>query len=217
MDLVIIIPMLGRAHRVEPLLESIHATCTARILFAVTPGDQAVLAALDDAGAERITVPREPRGDFQRKINLGIAATSEPYIFTGADDLRFHAGWFERAMARMSRRRVGVVGTNDLCNQRVIRGEHATHMLVSRDYVERFGTIDEPGKFFHEGYPHEMCDDEAVATAKRRRAFAFAGDSHVEHLHPMVGKAPMDDLYAAQGRRIQEGRLLFIRRRHLWR
>lgn len=217
MDLVVIIPMLGRVHRVQPLLESIHATCEARVLFAVTPGDDAVIAAIDAAGEARITVLREPRGDFQRKINHGIRATREPYIFTGADDLLFHPGWYEAARAKMTGG-VGVVGTNDLCNPRVMRGDHATHMLVSRDYVERYGTIDEPGKFLHEGYPHELCDDEAVHTAKKRRAWAFAADSHVEHLHPMAGKGvPMDDLYAGQARRLEDGRLIYRRRAKLWR
>jgi hypothetical protein len=217
MDLVVIVPMLGRAHRVAPLLASIHATCKAHVLFAVTPGDVEVIDAIDAAGEERITVERKPRGDFQRKINTGIAVTSEPYIFTGADDLLFHPGWYDAAVARITSR-IGVVGTNDLCNPRVMRGDHATHMLVSRDYVERYGTIDEPGKFFHEGYPHEMCDDEAVNTAKRRRAWAFAGDSYVEHLHPMAGKGvPMDSLYAGQKRRMEDGRLLYRRRSQLWR
>jgi hypothetical protein len=214
-DLVVIVPMLGRAHRVEPLLESIRATCQARVVFGVTEGDVDVIAAVVAAGEQAITHPKRARGDFQYKINQGIAATDEPYVFTGADDLRFHPGWYEAAIAKMTGR-VGVVGTNDLCNQRVMRGEHATHMLVSRDYVERFGTIDEPGKFLHEGYWHEMCDDEAVQTAKRRRAWAFAADSHVEHLHPMAGRAPVDALYAAQGERMQQGRLLFRRRRRLW-
>jgi hypothetical protein len=62
-----------------------------------------------------------------------------------------------------------------------------------------------------------MCDDEAVQTAKKRRAWAFAPDSHVEHLHPMGGKAPMDDLYAGQKRRMEDGRLLYRRRAQLWR
>jgi hypothetical protein len=216
MDLVVIVPMLGRAHRVPLLLDSIHATCKAHVLFAVTPGDDEVIDAIDAAGEERITVDRQPRGDFQRKINCGIAATTEPHIFTGADDLKFHHGWYEAAAVKMTGP-VGVVGTNDLTNPRVMRGDHATHLLVSRDYVERYGTIDEPGKFLHEGYPHEMCDDEAVQTAKKRRAWAFAPDSHVEHLHPMAGKAPMDDLYAGQKRRMEDGRLLYRRRSQLWR
>ena len=220
MDLVVIVPMLGRAHRVQPLLESIHATCTARVLFAVTEGDDAVIKEIAAAGEERITFPPRTRGDYAVKINQGIAVTDEPYIFTGADDLLFHPGWYEAAIAKMTGR-VGVVGVNDLCNPRVMRGDHATHMLVSRDYVERYGTIDEPGKLFCEQYWHEMVDDEAVQTAKFRRSWAFAPDSHVEHLHPMhpvAGRgAPMDSLYAAQDERMQQGRMLLRRRSRLWR
>jgi hypothetical protein len=44
-------------------------------------------------------------------------------------------------------------------------GRHSTHSLVTRDYVERFGTIDEAGVVLHEGYPHEFVDDEFVQTA----------------------------------------------------
>ncbi len=215
-DIVILVPMLGRPHRVAPLLESIQATAPhARVVFCLSPHDGQVHAAVDATGRERITVPRQPVGDFQRKTNTGIRHTSQPLIFTGADDLRFHFGWWQAAVARLADG-VGVVGTNDLCNPRVIRGEHATHMLVTREYVEQHGTVDEPGKFFHEGYRHEWCDDEAVGTAKHRRAFAFAGDSVVEHMHPMAGKAPRDTLYDQQAQRMRQGRALFERRRRLW-
>jgi hypothetical protein len=214
-DLAILVPMLGRAHRVAPLLDSIRATCDARTLFLVTPGDDEVCKAVADAGGEQLEVQWQDRGDYARKINAGIAATTEPLIFTGACDLHFHRGWLEAATARL-RPGVGVVGTNDMTNRRTMNGQHATHMLVTRVYVERFGTIDEPGKFFHEGYPHEWVDDEAVGTARYRGAWAHATDSRVEHLHPMGGKAPLDDLYAAQTQRITAGRPLFLERRRLW-
>lgn len=215
MDLVVIVPMLGRAHRVAPLLESIHATCSARVLFACTEGDEAVIAAIDAAGEERITLPPRARGDYATKINTGYRRSTEPLIFLGADDLRFHPGWFEAATARLHGR-VGVVGTNDLGSPRVLRGEHATHCLVTRDYADRYGTVDGPGQILFEGYWHEFCDDELVGTAKRRRAWAFAGDSHVEHLHPHWGKAPTDDLYEAQRRRMDDSRALYHRRRRRW-
>lgn len=215
-DLVVVVPMLGRPHRVLPLLASLDETAPdARILFALSPHDHEVLKAVAKAGREHIAVPHQRGGDYQRKINAGIRTTAEPLIFTAADDLRFHPGWVQAARAKL-RPGIGVVGTNDLCSPRVIRGEHATHMLVTRDYVERHGTIDEPGKFFHEGYPHEWCDDEAVETAKKRNAWAFAADSIVEHLHPMAGKAPTDALYAQQPIRLVQGRRLYKRRRRLW-
>lgn len=213
MSLAILVPMLGRPHRVAPLLASIRATCDARVLFLLTPGDDEVVAAVGNE--EHLFVDREPAGDYARKINRGIAATTEDHIFTGADDLKFWAHWYTHAI-RALRPGIGVVGTNDRCNRRTARGEHATHMLVTRSYVEQFGTIDEPGKFYHEGYPHELCDDEAVGTARYRGAFVSVRDSVVEHLHPMNRKAPMDPMYAAQGDRIEAGRPLYQERRRMW-
>lgn len=215
MDLVVIVPMLGRAHRVGPLLESIHATCNARVLFCCTEGDEGVIVAVDAAGAERLTFPPRSVGDYAAKVNAGYRHTSEPLLFLGACDIRFHPGWYEAATARLGGR-IGVVGTNDLGSPRVMRGEHATHCLVTRDYVDRHGTIDRPGEVLFEGYVHEYVDDELVGTAKRRRAWAFAGDSHVEHLHPSWGKAPADDIYEAQRHRMAASRTLYLRRRRLW-
>jgi len=211
--LVILVPMLGRPHHVGPLLESIRKTCQARVVFLLTPGDGEVRAAIGDEQA--LSVEYQPTGDYARKINTGIAATTEDHIFTGASDLKFHPAWYEEACAKLTPG-VGVVGTNDLGNRRTAIGRHATHMLVTREYVERFGTIDEPGKFYHEGYEHEWVDDEAVETAKARGAYAHAPDSHVEHLHPMWGKNDWDETYAAMSIRYRTGLKLFGARRRLW-
>ncbi len=135
-------------------------------------------------------------------------------MFLGADDLRFHRGWLAAAQAALGPG-IGVVGTNDLGNPRVMAGEHATHFLVTREYADR-GLIDgKPGLLF-EGYAHEYCDDELVGTAKHRGAWAFAEGSRVEHLHPTYGKAPMDASYAAQRQRMRASVVLFRQRRRLW-
>src|SRR5688572_1162814 len=93
--------MLGRPVAVAPLLESIVAATPPpfRVLFLCTPGDTAV-PAVTAAGADLLEVNFQP-GDYARKINAGIAATTEPYIFTGASDLVFHAGWIEAALAKV--------------------------------------------------------------------------------------------------------------------
>lgn len=210
----ILVPVLKRPHRVVPLLESIAAATLEphRVLFIADEGDSAELTAIEEAGAEYIAL--KPPVNYAAKINAGASFAADPFVFLGADDLNFHPGWFEAALARMSEA-VAVVGTNDLCNPRVIAGEHATHFLVRRDYLDQ-GTIDEPGKLLHEGYPHEWVDNEFIETAKHRGAYAHAFDSVVEHLHPMVGKAPMDELYAGQGQRMAAGRRVYRSRRHLW-
>lgn len=226
-DVVILVPMLGRPHRILPLLESIHhASPEARVLFCVSPNDTTVHAEIDRRGGERITVPREPYGDYQRKINAGFNATDEPLIFTGADDLLFHPGWLKRAAAQLQPG-VGVVGTNDLGSPRVISGDHSTHSLITREYVDRYGirdfehgdrgeAVDVPGVVLYEGYPHEWCDDELVETAKFRGAWAVATDSWAEHLHPCWGKGKTDAMYQQQGQRMRRGRSIYQQRRQLW-
>lgn len=216
MDLVILVPMLGRAHRVAPLLDSIETTCKARVLFLVSPNDDELHDAVTAAGCEYLEVRRLPQGDYARKINTGYRATTEPLLFLAADDLLFHPGWYEAAVAKLTDG-IGVVGTNDLGSPRVMAGEHATHSLVTRDYADQFGTIDGPGEILHQGYPHEWCDDELVGTAKRRGAWAMALDSHVEHLHPnWHPDVPMDALYAAQHKRMRAGAGLYQVRRRRW-
>ena len=217
-EIAILVPVLRRPHRVAPTMGSVAAATTVphRLLFIASPGEDAEVDALERAGADFVVVDWEPGpGDYARKINHGYRLTEEPYLFTGADDLAFHPRWAEEALARMTGR-VGVVGTNDLGNPRVMRGLHSTHSLVRRAYADERGTVDGPGAIYHEGYPHEYVDNELVGTAKHRRAWAFARRSFVEHLHPNWGKAPSDESYAAEPERIHLSRQVYESRRHLW-
>lgn len=219
MTACIIVPMLGRAHRVQPVVESIAANTPEphSVVFVCSDRDHEVLAEVCRLEQMFFTLPYTSIGDYARKIHAAMrrAPAEITSFFTGADDLQFHAGWLAAALAALTGP-IGVVGTQDLCNPRVIAGEHATHFLVARWYVEQHGTIDGTGLLFHEGYWHECVDDELVGTAKHRGAYAFAADSIVEHLHPMAGKAPMDDMYAQQRVRLREGRRIFRQREHLW-
>jgi hypothetical protein len=184
-------------------------------MFGCSQLDTAVIEELEARGEQLFVIPGPRPGDYARKINVGFRKTTEPLVFLGASDLLFHPGWFEAATAQLADG-IGVVGTNDLGSPRVMAGDHSTHSLVTREYVERFGTIDCPGKVLHEGYEHEYVDDELVLTAKHRGAWAFAADSHVEHLHPSWGKAPSDAMYSQQRRRMHRGRRVFQRRQRLW-
>ncbi len=216
-DLVVAVPMLGRPHRVGPLLESIRATVpSARVVWALSTGDVEVIKVVATVGGETVTVPYRPVGDYGRKINAVYGATAEPLIFTGACDLHFHPGWYQAATAALAPG-IGVVGTNDFGSPRVKAGQHGTHLLVTRAYADEHGTVDGPGAVMAEVYPHEFVDDELVETAKWRGAWAAATDSHVEHLHPNWNRSvPMDGLYLAQRARMIRGRPIYQGRRHLW-
>lgn len=218
--IVLCIPVLRRPHRVQPLIDSIEAATSEahRTLFIVSPGDDDEIAAIKDAGAEFIETPEAfTFADYALKINLAYRATWEPLLFLGADDLQFHEGWFEKAYEKLAPG-VGVVGTNDLGNRRVIRGQHATHSIVTRDYIDRHGTIDEPHKVLHEGYLHNWVDTEFVQTAQHRGAYVHAHESIVEHLHPhWKPEVPLDSTYEHGLSGFERDRRVFAGRLPLWR
>jgi glycosyltransferase involved in cell wall biosynthesis len=220
-ELAILVPVLRRPANVAPLMESVALATSVpyRLLFVASPGDDEEIRELTRCGADFITLTRPPGpGDYARKINAGFHATSEPFLFSGADDLRFHPGWFEAARGLMTGA-VEVVGTNDLGNPRTIAGEHSTHTLFTRHYIETAGGVVDasPGVVLNEAYPHSYVDDEFVQTAMSRGVYAHALDSHVEHLHWLWGKGDTDSVYAlgAAGHRV--GRRLYARRSRLWR
>lgn len=214
-QVAIIVPVLSRPRRVQLVIDNVAATTSDyRLLFIATEGNIAEIVALEEAGADYIVTTRD-RVSWAYKINDGFNLTTEPWIFTGADDLNFHPDWFPRAL-RWATETTGMIGTNDICNHFVMQGLNSTHSLFHRDYVTRYGTIDEPGKVLHEGYGHAFVDSEAYATANARGLYVHAYDAIVEHLHPLVKKAPDDETYRRGRKFSSQGKQLFAKRGALW-
>lgn len=240
-DLVCVVPLWRRVANIDRVRVSFRdATPDGRLLFVASRDDHGVVDALTERRAglpdwaldDGSTVlwldgPGGEPGDYARKINAGYRASTEPFIFTGADDLLFRPGWREAALREMTSPSypqrgggfpygVGVVGTVDLCNDRTMRGEHSTHSLVARWYADEGACVDQDHVIYHEGYWHEYCDDELVRTAMSRGAWAHAAESVVEHVH-MLRDASLDDETYRHGRRASRlSRRLFLRRRALW-
>lgn len=219
-SLAALIPVLNRPHRVAPLLESFDESVAVEraegwdieAVFVCSFGDMAETEAVRACGIE----PLFSDANYSGKINYAVTQRHwSDWYLTGADDLKFHPGWLRAAINRHIKTGALVIGTNDLHNPSVIRGLYATHLLVHRDYMLR-GTIDEPGKILHEGYRHNCCDTELVETAKVRGQFAFARDSHVEHLHPIFKGAPDDATYRLGREHHRADKLLLAERRKLW-
>lgn len=204
-------PVLGRPHRVEPLMNAIEATTHGvRVHFICDPDDEDQIHAVrTDARGHLHTLA----GNYAAKTTAAIAATDSQLVFTGADDLQPYPGWFEKAKAHL-RGNVQVVGVNDLVG-RPHRPEHAAHFLMTREYAER-PTIDGGPGPFHHGYCHWFCDDELIATARKRGVYAYASDAVVEHLHAKAGKAPDDDTYRKGRENWELDRSIFNGRAGLW-
>jgi hypothetical protein len=134
---VILVPVLRRPWRVQPLIDSIEAATPEphRTLFVVNDDDEHELDALKRRrrrDADRLTA-RDAR--TRARSTPATTPPAEPLLFLAADDLHFRPDWCRRAQALLSET-VHVVGTNDICNPRVMTGQHSTHTLLRRSYIE---------------------------------------------------------------------------------
>lgn len=191
-DVAVLVPVVDRPQNARPFMTSFRASeADANVYAVVHEGDDDTMQAWVEAGA---FIFETTGTTFAQKINYGYAYTHEPWLFLVGDDVRFHPRWLTTALS-VGGDRYDVVGTNDLGTLRVQMGQHATHMLVRRNYVDQVGASwDGPGVVCHE-YSHWFVDDEIVAAAKQRDVWVSARSSIVEHLHPYFGKASMDDVY----------------------
>jgi hypothetical protein len=197
-EVAVIVPVMKRPWQAAPFMASLKASTGLAHAYAIADeDDERTIAAWRQAGASVIIRPGSA-GTFAEKVNYGYGATSERWIFIVGDDARFQGDWLDQAQhtARLTGNVAKVIGTNDLGNPRVISGEHATHLLIDRDYIDEYGASwDGPGVVAHEGYRHWFVDDEIVYKSKQRGVWAMSTQSIVPHLHPMWGKAANDEVY----------------------
>lgn len=192
----VLIPVLGRPHRVQPLLENLSASTAVplNVFFLVSKGDIEEIKAVKAAGAKSLSFTGPPaQGQYAKKINLGFRKTKSPFLFLGADDIKFHPGWAEEAL-RIAGDRYHVVATNDRANYFVKAGLLATHSIVRRSYMEDpGGSLDGPGIIYHEGYNHNFVDVELSVLARARGVFVYARNAVVEHMHPLFRRDVVRD------------------------
>lgn len=200
-EVAVIVPVMKRPQNAKPFMESLRASTGLATVYAVADAsDEETITAWEEAGANvHILLDADGRrdpGTFAEKVNQGYHLTDEPWLFLCGDDVTFHPGWLDHAQFTAKEFHASVIGTNDLANPRVMDGQHATHLLISRAYVNDLGASwDGPGVVAHDGYNHWYVDDEIVTLAKSRGLWTMALGSAVEHKHPIWGTAPVDEVY----------------------
>jgi hypothetical protein len=212
----VIVPVLHRPQNVRVFMESLTAsTGLATAWFVVEPGDTEEIAEVEKYGGRVIEHP----GSFAQKVNYAYGIGNAPYIFITGDDVGFRPGWLDHAQFVGKAFEGDVVGTNDLGNPRVTRGDHATHLLIHRRYIDEhggsWGDVG-PGKVCFEGYGHWYVDDEIVTAARQRGEFQMALGSIVEHLHPLWDKGVGDEVYAKGLETAETDRAVFEARLAKW-
>jgi GT2 family glycosyltransferase len=211
----VIVPVLDRPQNAVPFMRSLRASTGLADAYAVCASDDSVSAAAwIAAGANVIIQDADRPGTFAAKVNDATRQTTAPFIFICGDDVTFHAGWLDQAVYVAELHGANVIGTNDLANARVMSGDHATHILIRRSYIDEVGASwDGPGVVCHEGYRHWFVDDEIVFAARQRGTFTSALGSYVPHHHPLFDETvEMDDTYRLGQRYTQADAKLFRRR-----
>jgi hypothetical protein len=192
----IIVPVMRRPQNAQPFMDSLRSSgAPLATVYAIADiADGETWQAWANAGA-RVLASGSQAGTFAEKVNVGYSATEEPWLFLTGDDVEFKPGWLDHLQA-VARDGYDVIGSNDLHEARVLAGEHATHMLIRRSYIdERGASWDGPKVLAHEGYKHWFVDQEIVDVARGRGVFAPATLAHVEHKHPLWGLAETDEVY----------------------
>lgn len=204
-QLAIIIPLM-RAPKIAPLVQNISETTSDYSITVLATGECAEVCEglpvrlIDDGG-----------GTFTQRINHGFRETTEPWTFTGADDIFFHAGWFDEVMKVAERTGAAVIAINDLMNPA------GTHFAVQRSYIHELGGYkDGQGTVFYEAIAHAYCDDALRLTAQNRGKFEYAREAIVEHMHVGCGKNEMDDIYRLGESTMHEGYQIFTSHSDLW-
>jgi hypothetical protein len=210
-ETAVLVPAM-RPKNAPVFMRTLRASTGLARAFAIVEADDYETA--DAWRTEGATILATGAQTFAKKINQGYEQTTSPDLFIVGDDVAFRPGWLDHAQHVADAFGAEVVGTNDLGNPRVTSGEHATHLLISRQYVDETGASwDGPGVVCHEGYQHWYVDDEIVTAAKQRGVWGMALGSVVEHLHPMWSKADHDEVYEVGSRHATDDRKRFVGRR----
>jgi hypothetical protein len=192
----VIVPVMGRPEHAAPFMRSLRAsTGLASVTAVATEDDTETIKAWEAAGAEVMVVDAD-RTTFAQKVNDAFDYTSRDWLLLVGSDVLFRAAWWDHALSVAKSHGASVVATNDMLNDDVRNGRLATHPVMRRSYVAEHGASwDGPGTIAHEGYHHWYVDAEWSTVALQRGVLSTALSSVVEHLHPLIGKAPMDAVY----------------------
>jgi hypothetical protein len=216
----VLIPTLGRPHRVQALLDNLNETTPGgfAVYFIVEKEDVQTAEAVRRAQAGLIFNAGPPT--YASCINTAYRETVEPYLLLGADDIVFVERWLEEALIGMQDPGIGVVGTED---PRAPVPDHSAHSLVRRRYIEeRSGCLDLRNTVLYP-YKHGFTDHELAGVAKARRAYVYRPSSRIEHHHPgwdslgrVRGGTALDATYRKGNRHHRRDTITFIERSRAW-
>lgn len=195
-DLLTIVPTRGRPESVARLAKAWRDTAAslhADLLLAADdddptlPGYTAAVAAEGAPDWLRL----ETFGQWQPmvpKLNAAAVANADRYDalgFAGDDHLPRTAGWVVTYVRELNRMGIGIVYGDD----GRWHGKLPTEWAMSAAIVRRLG------RMVPAGVEHLYCDDSIKRLGEDAGCLLYLPHVLIEHMHPDVDKAPLDDGY----------------------
>lgn len=127
----------------------------------------------------------EPDKDWSEKIVTMTKGVKNGLVVFFADDIEVEGNWLTNAVKMYQesfKDGHGLLAFND----GIQYGKWATHGLTSPEFLL---------KWWYHGYIHFHVDVEISDVAKRLDKYIYCEDAKAIHVHPCVGKAPLDEIY----------------------
>jgi hypothetical protein len=190
-DLVVIVPSRGRPERCAELVQACAETCTAStvLVVALDTDDLRAPEYIAPAGTTVFYQHVEPAGHVGA-INAAARralADFQPFAVAKLDDDHRPRtkGWDARYLEALRELGTGIVYGNDL-----LQGERLpTAPAMTADIVRALGFMAPPS------LRHLYCDNFWRDLGEAAGCLRYLPDVVVEHMHPLAGKASMDDGY----------------------
>lgn len=191
-DLVIVVPSRGRPERATEMLAACRATSTAHTAYLVTVDvDDPTLPAYRKAITDRFVLVYavKPAGHVGA-INAGAERAlrwQRPYAIGKLDDDHRPRtrGWDSALLDALRAAGSGIAYGNDL-----LQGQNLpTAPVITADIIKTLGWMAPPT------LRHLYCDNFWRDLGEQAGCLHYLPSVVVEHMHPLAGKAPMDDGY----------------------
>jgi hypothetical protein len=188
-DLVVIVPTRGRPHAAAELARAFKETCTAdtQLLFAVDADDPEL------AGYRRVQPPHttlNPERSMVACLNRAArdVLAYPPFAigFMGDDHRPRTVGWDATYLDALRELGTGIVYGNDLLQ----RHNLPTQCAMTADIVRALGWMAPPT------LRHLYVDNFWLDLGRAADCIRYLPDVVVEHMHPVAGKAAVDEGYA---------------------
>jgi hypothetical protein len=184
-SLLIIVPSLKRPQNAHRLLEQINKTTTPEdnvsVCFAVEMDDPTLKE------YPKKNVYQVVGGSMVEALNevASVEADNYDYLAFLGDDTLPHEGWFDKIILTLQSMKNSIVYGNDL-----IHGQGLpTSVFMDSNIVRTLGYMAPPNQkqLFVDNYWKALGDDLGTLW--------YLNDVIIEHLHPLVHKAPSDASY----------------------